>query len=67
MAQNGATIPQGTTNIDESVEEKGKGKAVAGQVPADSTMDEDDDDDDDDEEDDEEDVCTALTHQTHTS
>jgi hypothetical protein len=56
MAENGATIPQDPSHTeDAAVESKGKGKAVAEEVPQDAAMDEDDDDDDDDDDDEEDD------------
>jgi hypothetical protein len=48
---NGTTIPEDPTKVaDETVDVKGKGKAVATAEPVDQSMDEDDDDDSGDEE-----------------
>lgn len=48
--ENGATVPaQDTTKVEEPVESKGKGKAVATEDPAEASMDDDDDDSDDEE------------------
>ncbi|KAM5342949.1 hypothetical protein ACJ41O_013915 [Fusarium nematophilum] len=51
MAENGSTIPQDSTLAQEETlaENKGKGKALAEEVPEDDVMDEDDDDDSDEE------------------
>ncbi|KAI1506566.1 histone chaperone domain CHZ-domain-containing protein [Biscogniauxia marginata] len=50
--ENGTALPQDPAKVtdEQQTAAKGKGKAVATEVPADQTMDEDDDDDDDDEE-----------------
>ncbi|KAI1179667.1 histone chaperone domain CHZ-domain-containing protein [Nemania sp. FL0916] len=46
MASNGTTIPEDPTKMtDETMDVKGKGKAVAAEEPVDQSMDEDEDED----------------------
>lgn len=63
MAENGTTLPNDPATEQAFAESKGKGKAVAEDVPRDDAMDDDDEDEsssDDDENLDDEEVCSSC-------